>query len=222
MCHPQRANVLCSKLSEFDDLCGRVAERQQLKGFYRAFMSTSTQWLSNLFDGVCVSAKMVNMHVSCSSVRHSFHSRSADSSRNKHYLRESKTCSNNEYHRMRSWMWKVYGHSKFSEVLRWTSLALLLYLDFHTGGTEVWPMELHPAIPVRAQKLLNFDWSLRFSLGLDWSRQDSRLSGIASRLPDGTTGLFHYQYAWPCSISDSNMGILCIETNCDKRNYYKH
>jgi hypothetical protein len=61
-----------------------------------------------------------------------------------------------------------------------------------------------------------------FLSGLDWSRQASSLSGIASRLPDGVKGLFHYQYTWPCSISDSNMGILCIETNCDKRNYYKH
>jgi len=61
-----------------------------------------------------------------------------------------------------------------------------------------------------------------FSLGLDWSRQDSNLSGIASRIPDGIDGLFDYQYMWPCSISDSNIGILCIETNCDKRTYYRH
>ena len=39
-------------------------ERQRLKGFYRAFMSTSTQWLSNLFAGICVNARVVNMHVS--------------------------------------------------------------------------------------------------------------------------------------------------------------
>ena len=59
-------------------------------------------------------------------------------------------------------------------------------------------------------------------LGLDWSRQDTSASGIASRLPDGVDGLFDYQYQWPCSISDANLGILCIETNCDKRNSYKH
>jgi len=61
-----------------------------------------------------------------------------------------------------------------------------------------------------------------FSLGLDWSRQDSSLSGMASRIPDGLNGLFHHQYTWPCSIADSNMGILCIETNCNRNNYYKH
>lgn len=45
---------------------------------------------------------------------------------------------------------------------------------------------------------------------------------MASRLGTDTYGLFHKEYLWPCSISDSNMGILCIETNCDKQNYYKH
>jgi hypothetical protein len=64
MCNPKRANNVCSKLSDYDDLCGRVSERHRLRGFYRAFMSTSTQWLSNLFAGICVSAKVVNMHVS--------------------------------------------------------------------------------------------------------------------------------------------------------------
>jgi hypothetical protein len=61
-----------------------------------------------------------------------------------------------------------------------------------------------------------------YSRGLDWSRQDSSISGLASRLPNGIYGLFDNQYLWPCSISDSNIGIICIETNCDKRNYYKH
>ena len=61
-----------------------------------------------------------------------------------------------------------------------------------------------------------------FILGLDWSRQDSNLFGLASRIPNGMNGLFENEYKWPCSISDSNLGILCIETNCDKRNTYKH
>ena len=63
MCHPKRPDVHCSKLSEFDDLCARVAETNHLNGFYRAFMSVSTQWLSNIFAGICVSARMVNMKV---------------------------------------------------------------------------------------------------------------------------------------------------------------
>ena len=63
MCNPRRVNSFCSKLSDYDDLCTRVSERHRLKGFYRAFMSTSTQWLSNLFAGICVNAKVVNMHV---------------------------------------------------------------------------------------------------------------------------------------------------------------
>jgi hypothetical protein len=64
MSNPKRPNVVCSKLSDYDNLCGRVSERHHLKGFYRAFMSTSTQWLANLFDGVCMNAKIINMHVS--------------------------------------------------------------------------------------------------------------------------------------------------------------
>ncbi len=67
MCNPKRANSQCSKISDYDDVCGRVSERHRLKGFYRAFMSTKTQWLSNLFAGICVSAKIVNMHVCLSS-----------------------------------------------------------------------------------------------------------------------------------------------------------
>ena len=89
-------------------------------------------------------------------------------------------------------------------------------------------MELHRVIHVRMKNDLSLSddylpLSLSLSLsGLDWSRQDSNLSGIVSRIPDGINGLFHYQYTWPCSIGDSNMGILCIETNCNRKNYYKH
>jgi hypothetical protein len=68
MCNPKQASTFCSKLSDYDSLCGRISERHRLKGFYRAFMSTSTQWLSNMFAGICVSAKIVNMHV-CSSLK---------------------------------------------------------------------------------------------------------------------------------------------------------
>ena len=74
-------------------------------------------------------------------------------------------------------------------------------------------------------KLWSIDTSLKSTrdvLGQDWSRQDSSLSGLASALPNGSNGLFASQYLWPCSMSDSNLGILCLETNCDKRNYYKH
>jgi hypothetical protein len=63
MCTSKHTNSFCSKLSDYDDLCGHVSERHNLKGFYRAFMSTSTQWLSNLFAGICVQSKVVNMHV---------------------------------------------------------------------------------------------------------------------------------------------------------------
>lgn len=63
MCNAKRVDTQCSKLSDYDDICGRISERRQLKGFYRAFMSTTTQWLSNIFAGVCVDAKIVNMHV---------------------------------------------------------------------------------------------------------------------------------------------------------------
>ena len=66
MCNPKRPNVVCSKLSDYDDLCARVSERYHLSGFYRAFMSSSTQWLGNLFAGICINAQIVNMQVSCS------------------------------------------------------------------------------------------------------------------------------------------------------------
>ncbi len=64
MCNPKRPHIGCSKLSDYDDLCGRYSERYHLQGFYRAFMSTSTQWLVNLFSNVCMNAKIVNMRVS--------------------------------------------------------------------------------------------------------------------------------------------------------------
>lgn len=53
----------CAKLSDYDQLCGRVAEQYHLSGFYRAFMSASNQWLVNLFADVCISAKIVNIRV---------------------------------------------------------------------------------------------------------------------------------------------------------------
>ena len=59
------------------------------------------------------------------------------------------------------------------------------------------------------------------SLGLDWSRHDSNLSGIVSRILDVQNGLFYSQLLWPCSV-DANSGILCIETNCNRNNYDKH
>ena len=64
MCAPKDPNIFCSKLSDFNDLCEHESERYNLPGFYRAFMSTSTQWLSNIFAGICVNAKIVNMRVS--------------------------------------------------------------------------------------------------------------------------------------------------------------
>lgn len=63
MCNPYRPNVFCSKLSDFDDLCARISHRHRLSGFYRAFMSTSTQWLTKLFNGICMNARIVNMQV---------------------------------------------------------------------------------------------------------------------------------------------------------------
>ena len=98
---------------------------------------------------------------------------------------------------------------------------MLFPLGFNTGGTEVSSMELHQPIHVSLSSRLFIYLISTIALGHDWSRQDSNLSGIASRIPDGLTGLFHHQYTWPCSI-DINMGILCIETNCNRNNYYKH
>lgn len=64
LCTTRPANTACSKLSDYDDLCGHVSKRQRLPGTYRAFMSSSTRWLSNLFAGICLNAKIVNMNVS--------------------------------------------------------------------------------------------------------------------------------------------------------------
>ncbi len=97
--------------------------------------------------------------------------------------------------------------------------------DFNIGGMEVFQMVQHHVILVTMNSFSRFFLKHDFSFlsrGLDWSRQDSSISGLASRLPNGIYGLFDNQYLWPCSISDSNIGIMCIETNCDKRNYYKH
>ncbi|UJR36718.1 hypothetical protein I4U23_029434 [Adineta vaga] len=167
MCSLKRPTV-CSKLSEFDDLCSRVSERHRLKGFYRAFMSTSTQWLASLFDGVCLNAKIINMQEQV--LFNSFEE-----------IFEQKP-----------------PHNEILDV---------------QGLKPEFQYWWHGSLP---------NGTASSDTCLDWSRQDSSLSGIASRLPDSKTGLFHYQYLWPCSLSDSNMGILCIETNCNERNYHKH
>ncbi|CAF1544224.1 unnamed protein product, partial [Didymodactylos carnosus] len=60
LCSPNLSSF-CTKLSDFDSLCSKVSEQQKLPGFYRAFISSSTQWLSHLFDGICTYAKIVNM-----------------------------------------------------------------------------------------------------------------------------------------------------------------
>jgi hypothetical protein len=99
MCNSKRANVFCSKLSDYDDLCGRVSERHRLKGFYRALMSTSTQWLSNFFSKICVNAKFVNIHVSFYYNRFSFQI-DACLFRNKLCLIHSKKCLNKNHHKM--------------------------------------------------------------------------------------------------------------------------
>jgi hypothetical protein len=101
--------------------------------------------------------------------------------------------------------------------------CFLSRVDFNIGGTAVSVMARHRKRLVNTRAVRTHRSTVDvLCLGLDWSRHDSRLSGIASRLSDGSHGLFHRQYTWPCSIGDSNMGIFCIETNCDKRNYYKH
>ena len=63
ICNTKRPNIPCSKLSDYDDLCERAAEHHHLKGFYRAFMSSSTQWLAKLFADVCIYARILNMNV---------------------------------------------------------------------------------------------------------------------------------------------------------------
>ena len=55
--------MVCSRLSDYDDLCARVAEQKHLTGSYRALMATKDRWLSNIFADVCLSAKIVNMKV---------------------------------------------------------------------------------------------------------------------------------------------------------------
>lgn len=168
MCAAKRDNNSCTKLAEYDELCGRVSERQQLKGYYRAFMSSSTQWLSNLFTGICVQAKIVNMH-------------------------------------------EQTLFDKVEDIF-----------DQKPPQNEVLDVEgLRPRF--------QYWWHGSYVNGTastdtchDWSRHDSNLSGIASRMPDGMNGLFHDRYVWPCSIGESNMGILCIETNCNRDRYYKH
>ncbi|CAF3700839.1 unnamed protein product [Adineta steineri] len=62
MCGSNRGTSSCSRLSDFNDLCQDVSRRNQLKGYYKAFMSASTQWLSHLFAGICVNAKIINMN----------------------------------------------------------------------------------------------------------------------------------------------------------------
>ena len=95
MCNAKQSNYVCSRLSDYDDLCARTSERYRLKGFYRAFLSTSTQWLANLFNGVCMNAKIINMHVNISS---SFSLKLFSLLRNKFYTRHLKISSNEEHH----------------------------------------------------------------------------------------------------------------------------
>ncbi|CAF1647977.1 unnamed protein product, partial [Adineta ricciae] len=162
MCNSNRGTTSCSRLADYDNLCSSVLSRSQLKGSYRAFMSSSTQWLSNLFAGICVNAKIVNMKDQI--------------------------------------LFDAFGDifeqkPPQSEILDIQGLKPEFQYWWH--GT---------AVNGTASK----------DTCHDWSRQDSSLSGVASRIPDGLNGLFHPQYIWPCSIGDSNMGILCIETNCDR------
>ncbi|CAF3673345.1 unnamed protein product [Adineta steineri] len=134
MCNPERP-ILCSKLSDFDDLCERVAERHHLKGFYRAFMSTSTQWLSNLFDGICMDAKIINMHEQTlfNSFKEMFQDKPAQ-----------------------------------NELLDVQGLKPQFQYWWHgslSNGTA------------------------SNDTCVDWSRQDTSLSGIASRIPDGISAI---------------------------------
>ncbi|CAF1148680.1 unnamed protein product [Rotaria sordida] len=166
MCYPERTDLLCSKLSDYDDLCDHISQSQGLTGFYRAFMSTRTQWLSNLFTGICVSATIVNMHekILFDTIEDIFQQKPPQ-----------------------------------NEILDVQGLKPQFQYWWH--GTYV-------------------NGTASSDTCHDWSRQDSSLSGIASRIPDGKHGLFHQQYTWPCSISDTNMGIFCIETNCQRINYH--
>ncbi|CAF3173678.1 unnamed protein product [Rotaria socialis] len=164
MCNTKRTNAMCSKLSDYDNVCESASKRQNLSGVYRAFMSTSTNWLSNLFAGVCVSATVANLHEQTlfDNVDDIFQQKPAQ-----------------------------------SEILDVQGLRPQFQYWWH--GT-------------------NINGTASSDTCHDWSRHDSSLSGIASRIPDSRHGLFHQQLKWPCSIGDSNMGILCIETNCRKAN----
>ena len=149
------------------------------------------------------------------------------SSRNKPFSILSNPSLNKNPLKMKSSISKDFDHSENERIVPWHIVSISsLLLDFNTGGMEVSTMARDRAIlvesPLRLCALHHPSLSLSLRLGLDWSRYDSRLSGRASRLPDRVHGIFHHQYTWPCSIGDSNMGMFCIETNCDKRNYYKH
>ncbi|UJR09447.1 hypothetical protein I4U23_013686 [Adineta vaga] len=161
-CNMNRGAAICSRLADYDHLCATISGRGNLKGHYRAFMSASTQWLSNLFAGICVNAKIVNTkeQILFDSVGDMFEQKPPQ-----------------------------------SEILDAQGIKPEFQYWWH--GTSA-------------------NGSASRETCHDWSRQDSSLSGMASRMPDGLNGLFHHQYIWPCSIGDSNMGILCIETNCDR------
>ncbi|CAF1449860.1 unnamed protein product [Rotaria magnacalcarata] len=160
MCNAKRANAMCSKLSDYDNVCESASKRQNLSGVYRAFMSTSTSWLSNLFAGVCVNATVANIReqILFDNISDIFQKKPAQ-----------------------------------SEILDINGLRPQFQYWWH--GT-------------------NINGTASSDTCHDWSRHDSSLSGIASRIPDNKHGLFYQQLKWPCSIGDSNMGILCIETNC--------
>ncbi|CAF3656194.1 unnamed protein product [Rotaria sp. Silwood1] len=166
MCYPERTNLLCSKLSDYDDLCDHISQRQGLTGFYRAFMSTSTQWLSNLFAGICVNANLVNMHeqIIFDTIEDMF---------------QQKLLQN--------------------DILDVQGLKPQFQYWWH--GTHI-------------------NGTASTDTCHDWSRQDSSLSGLASPIPDSKHGLFRQLHTWPCSIDDINMGIFCIETNCQRINYH--
>jgi hypothetical protein len=112
MCKSRRPHVVCSKLSDYDDLCERVSEQHNLKGFYRAFMSSSTQWLCNFFADVCTDAKIINMHVNFCFVF--FRSVTVFLVlRDKLCLIHLKICSKKNQHKMKFWMHKGLDHSEF-------------------------------------------------------------------------------------------------------------
>ncbi|CAF1627464.1 unnamed protein product, partial [Adineta ricciae] len=129
MCSTKRPTV-CSKLSEYDDLCARVSKRHQLKGFYRAFISTSTQWLANLFDGVCLDAKIMNMQ-------------------------------------------EQVLFDSFEDIFEQKPLQHdILDVQGLKPQFQYW---WHGSLP---------NGTASSDTCLDWSRQESRLSGIASRIPN--------------------------------------